>query len=254
MLQAEMHPLPAPLAYEKDTPIPESHPDRQDPASPADDRQRPDPENHLVVSPYTSLPHLLDLRPLKEPQRLLAKALTILQSTRPDYALAPYYQSFNWDAVTHRLKSLLELSTHQWQRQHFYIVVFRSQVPPTTDRTHLGLLDQRSHAEATKSGGLLKYWFGLPDENGRNLATCTSPIPLNLLFPPKKRQAKSPQSNTPPPRIWRDFADARPASLGPGHKEATRATIDMYTEWKLERLRFEIGDGASSWSITSWEG
>ncbi|KAM0803915.1 hypothetical protein BDR22DRAFT_784299, partial [Usnea florida] len=179
---------------------------------------------HLVVSPYTSFPHLLDLRPLEEPQRLLAKALTILQSIRPDYALAPYDQSFNWDAVTHRLKSLLELSTHQWQRQHFYIVVFRSQIPPTTDRTHLGMLDQRSHIEATKSGGLLKYWFGLPDENGRNLATC----------------------------IWRDFADARLASLGPGHKEAMRATIDMYTEWKLERFRFEIGDGAREWSITAW--
>ena len=173
MLQAETHLPPAPLACEKDLPFPESHSDRQDFTPPTNDRQRADPGSHLVVSPYTSFPHLLDLRPLKEPQRLLANALTILQSTRPDYALAPYHQSFNWDAVTHRLKSLLELSTHQWQRQHFYIVVFRSQIPPTTDRTHLGMLDQRSHIEATKSGGLLKYWFGLPDENGRNLATCT---------------------------------------------------------------------------------
>lgn len=32
-----------------------------------------------------------------------------------------------------------------------------------------------------------------------------------------------------------------------------RATIDMYTEWKLERLRFEIGDGARAWSITPWK-
>ena len=173
MLQAGTRSPPAPLACGKDLLFPEPHPDRQDPAPPANDRQRADLGSHLVVSPYTSLPHLLDLRPLKEPQRLLAKALTTLQSTRPDYALAPYHQSFNWDAVTHRLKSLLELSTHQWQRQHFYIVVFRSQVPPTTDRTHLGMLDQRSHIEATKSGGLLKYWFGLPDQNGRNLATCT---------------------------------------------------------------------------------
>lgn len=53
--------------------------------------------------------------------------------------------------------------------------------------------------------------------------------------------------------IWRDIADARPASAGPGHKEAARATRDMYTEWKLERLRFEIGDGAATWSITPWE-
>lgn len=172
MLQASVCSPSKPLAVEE-YPLSESHPDRRDPALPANDRQQADLGSHLVVSPYTSLPHLLDLRPLEESQRLLAKALTVLQSVREDYATAPYHQSFNWDAVIDRLKSLLELSKYQWKRQNFYIVVFRSQVPPTTDRTHLGGLDQRSHAEATKSGGLLKYWFGLPDRNGRNLATCT---------------------------------------------------------------------------------
>lgn len=156
-------------------PLPEAHSDRGDPALPANDRLEADLGSHLIVSPYTSLPHLLDLRPLQESQRLLAKALTVLASVRKDYATTPYPKSFNWDAVLDQLKSLLKLSEHQWKRQHFYIVVFRSQVPPTTDRTELGGLDQKSHAEATKSGGLLKYWFGLPDENGRNLATCTCP-------------------------------------------------------------------------------
>ena len=60
-------------------------------------------------------------------------------------------------------------------------------------------------------------------------------------------------TDTDPPGIWRNIADARSASVGPGHKEAMRATINMYTEWKLERLKFEIGDGAASWSITPWE-
>lgn len=72
--------------------------------------------------------------------------------------------------------------THKWVRMKYtdprhlsgpVIVVFRSQVPPTTSRHALGELDQRSHAEAMKSGGLLKYWFGMPDADGRNLATCT---------------------------------------------------------------------------------
>ncbi|KAF6236801.1 hypothetical protein HO173_005092 [Letharia columbiana] len=224
MLQVALHSPSEPWAIGNDS-LPRAHSDRQDPALPTDDRQQPDLGSHLVVSPYTTLQHLLDLRTLEESQRLLARALTVLQSVRGDYATAPYHQSFNWEAVMDRLKSLLELSQYQWKRQHFYIVVFRSQVPPTTDRTHLGALDQKSHMEATKSGGLLKYWFGLPDENGRNLATC----------------------------IWRNFADARPASVGPGHKEAMRATVNMYTEWKLERLRFEIGDGAGAWSITPWE-
>lgn len=157
----------------------ESPSDRQDPALPANDRQQADPGNRLVVSPYTSLPHLLDLRSLEESQRLVAQALTVLESVRDDYATAPYHQSFNWDGVTDRLRALLQLSQYQWKRQHFYIVVFRSQVPPTTNRTHLGGLDQNSHAEATKSGGLLKYWFGVPDENGRNLATCMASYSLS---------------------------------------------------------------------------
>lgn len=184
MLQAtvhsnlELHSIP-------EHPHADTYQDLQDPALPAHHRQSADLESHLVVSPYTTPPHLLDLRSLNEPQTLLAKALTVLQSTREDYATAPYDQSFNWAAVTARLQSLITSSNHHWKRQHFYIVVFRSQVPPTTDRTHLGALDQRSHAEATKSGGLLKYWFGLPDKDGRNLATCTFPnLPLLILSPP----------------------------------------------------------------------
>ena len=61
---------------------------------------------------------------------------------------------------------------HQWPHQSFYIVVFRSRIPPTTSRLQLGELDERAHAEAMQSGGLLKYWFGVPDGEGRNLATC----------------------------------------------------------------------------------
>ncbi|CAF9941020.1 MAG: hypothetical protein ALECFALPRED_008966 [Alectoria fallacina] len=224
MLQTAASSFPKPSALGEHVPS-EAHSDRLDSTLSVNDRQYADIVTHLVVSPYNSLPHLLDLRLLGEKQRLLAKALTVLESVRGDYATAQYHECFNWDVVIDLLKSLLELSDYQWKRQYFYIVVFRSQVPPTTDRTHLGGLDQKSHAEAMKSGGLLKYWFGLPDETGRNLATC----------------------------IWRNFADARSASVGPGHKEAMRATVNMYTEWKLERLKFEIGDGAASWSITPWE-
>jgi len=44
--------------------------------------------------------------------------------------------------------------------------------PTLDERLEREELDEGSHAEATKSGGLLKYWFGMPDEDGRNLATC----------------------------------------------------------------------------------
>ena len=32
-----------------------------------------------------------------------------------------------------------------------------------------------------------------------------------------------------------------------------RATINMYTEWKLERLTLVIADNVESWSIVAWE-
>lgn len=182
MSQVAVHSLSKSFAT-AEQPLKKSHPDRQDPEAPANDRQQADLGDHLVVSPYTTIPHLLDLRALEESPRLLAKALTVLQSVREDYATAPYHLSFNWDAVIEQLKSLLEISKSPWTRQQFYIVVFRSQVPPTTDRIHLGRLDQNSHAEATKSGGLLKYWFGLPDANGRNLATCIDSAIINRKGP-----------------------------------------------------------------------
>ena len=143
----------------------------QVPASPIDHREA-DTGHFIVVSPYTSPPHLLDLRHLDVSQQLLAKALTILGSIREDYATAPYIDSFNWTDVFAYLRKLIHEYGHVWRRQHFYIVVFRSQIPATTNRIELGELDQRSHAEAMKSGGLLKYWFGMPDVHGRNLATC----------------------------------------------------------------------------------
>ena len=136
------------------------------------DQTKADFGDFLVVSPYAFQPHLLDLRTLEDPQSLLARALTVLKPLRTDYATAPYHESFNWASVIDHLRYLNEEAGHSWSRQHFYIVVFRSQVPPTTDRVELGELDEKAHVEATQSGGLLKYWFGSPDENGRNLATC----------------------------------------------------------------------------------
>ena len=137
-----------------------------------EDKMKADFGDFLVVSPYAFQPHLLDLRTLEYSQNLLARALTLLKPVRTDYATASYHDSFNWASVIDHLRFLSEEANHFWSWQHFYIVVFRSQVPPTTNRVELGELDEKAHAEATQSGGLLKYWFGKPDENGRNLATC----------------------------------------------------------------------------------
>lgn len=57
--------------------------------------------------------------------------------------------------------------------------------------------------------------------------------------------------------IWRAATDTKPASSGEGHKAAARATIHLYTEWKIERLRFTVDDdgagGVGDWAIEDWE-
>lgn len=130
----------------------------------------------LVVSPYTTHHHLLDLRRVGTPQQLMAKALTVMASLRRDFAIAPYDEAFNWPTVMNALRGLAQDEGFSWQRQEFHVIAFRSTLAPTADYLRLGEMDERAHAEATKSGGLLKYWFGEPDVHGRNLATCKTPL------------------------------------------------------------------------------
>ncbi|KAL8866891.1 MAG: hypothetical protein Q9174_006016, partial [Haloplaca sp. 1 TL-2023] len=179
----------------------------------------------LVVSPYTDPAHLLNLAALTQAQVLLARALSLLSPTTTAYATVPYASAFNWDAVFYWLAAAAKADSFAWKEQDFYIVIFRSQVPASTDRSHLAALDKRAHAEAMQgTNGLLKYWFGVPDSDGRNLATC----------------------------IWRHRADASVGSSGDGHKAAMRATINMYSEWKIERLKLVIGDNVRRWELVPW--
>lgn len=110
----------------------------------------------LIISPYIETPHLLDLSTVEPQAQLLAIALTGLKSVREDYATAPYGEIFNWSEVIATLRQLCAAKEQIWTEQIFYIVVFRSQIPPTTDYSHLGVLDKAAHAEAMKSGGFLK--------------------------------------------------------------------------------------------------
>ena len=115
-------------------------------------------DNLLVVSPYTSNSHLFNLSTVSKANQILAKALTVLKPIRQDYATADYKASFNWDYVVEVVQKLSKDEQFWWiqEPETFYIVVFRSRVPPTTDRSHLAVLDEKSHEEATETGGLLK--------------------------------------------------------------------------------------------------
>ncbi|ODA80398.1 hypothetical protein RJ55_03356 [Drechmeria coniospora] len=129
-------------------------------------------ERFLIQSPYSEKEHQLDLESLDVENATLAKALCRLRATRDDYATAPYNESFNWPEVIDELKQLVKASGKAYKETSFYIVAFRSQIKPSTEYSHLGELDKAAHAEAVASGGFLKYWFGSPDANLHNLATC----------------------------------------------------------------------------------
>lgn len=110
----------------------------------------------LITSPYTDESHLLDISTVSRPYQLLARALTVMTAIRTDYATAPYIIAFNWEEIMSKLRQLAKEEVYEWGQRSFYVVVFRSQIPPTTDRSHLSMLDRISHEEAVKGGGLLK--------------------------------------------------------------------------------------------------
>ncbi|RAH43668.1 uncharacterized protein BO95DRAFT_501526 [Aspergillus brunneoviolaceus CBS 621.78] len=186
-------------------------------------------DTHLIVSPYNQPGHLLDLRTLDRANQLLAQALTILQPTRPDYATAPYTESFNWASVFELLRQLAldsqaEDEATSWPAQSFYVVTFRSRLRADVDAERLHLLDAHSHQEAMASGGLLKYWFGSKDASHRNLATC----------------------------IWRSREDARLGGLGPWHKKARGAAREMYESIEFSTVRLTVGEGVAGWEFGEW--
>lgn len=128
----------------------------------------------LQASPYSEHEHLLDLTTLTEPLQLFAKVLTSMRWIKQDYATAPYPEAFNWDSIVNLFSSKMTAEQREAmpEKLHFYVIVFRSRVNEHADRRLLGELDKAAHVEAVEGGGLLKYWFGTPDEAGRNLATC----------------------------------------------------------------------------------
>lgn len=173
---------------------------------------------HLISSPYPDFENQLRLDGLDLPYRLFAFALSALKPIREDYATAPYMESFNWPEVFALLRNLCRKAGLEWQQREFYVVIFRSKLQENIDRARLGLLDQKSHQEACASGGLLKYWFGSPDEESRNLATCEWKLP---------DRNSSTKWLTSYLGLWRNHDDAVAGGSGPWHKQARGAARVM---------------------------
>jgi hypothetical protein len=80
------------------------------------------------------------------------------------YASRPYPAAFNWRAVGEHMD---EDEEREW-----YCVVFRSRRNKGSESLDLYKADRGAHEEAVKNGGLILYWYGVPDSTGLNLATC----------------------------------------------------------------------------------
>ena len=130
------------------------------------------PPRWLTASPYLEEAHLLDLDTVDTQSRMLAQALTDLKVATEEYATVEYEKALDFSAVTSRLRSIAALEGVTWVQQDFYVVDFRSKLKSQYDKDLLFMLDKKSHQEAMQSGGLLKYWFGEPNAERRNLATC----------------------------------------------------------------------------------
>ncbi|KAJ7647345.1 hypothetical protein FB45DRAFT_196451 [Roridomyces roridus] len=128
----------------------------------------------------------------------LHRALHHFKPSSENYAETPYDEAFNWD----------ELALPADQEREWYCVVFRSKRKAGSDASSLYEADRKAHEEAIHNGGLLLYWYGLPNQHtGMNLATC----------------------------IWQSRRHAIAAIARPHHFEAMKLAANSYEVYDLER-------------------
>lgn len=92
----------------------------------------------------------------------LHQALHHFEPVDTHYASREYSSAFNWS----------ELELDDEVEREWYCVVFRSRRNKESESLSLYQADREAHEEAVKNGGLVMYWYGVPDRTGLNLATC----------------------------------------------------------------------------------
>ncbi|ODN79958.1 hypothetical protein L202_03832 [Cryptococcus amylolentus CBS 6039] len=158
----------------------------------------------------TRLPHI-------DPASLaLHQALHHFKPLSNAYASLPYDKAFNWSSL-----SLPKSAEREW-----YCVVFRSRRKPESANLSLYKADREAHEEAVQNGGLILYWYGVPDSTGLNLATC----------------------------IWQSRRHAIKAISGPKHMSAMKQTEGAYETYSLERWVLKKEVGKRGVSLKKWEG
>lgn len=185
------------------------------------------PHSVIQSSPYSIPGHALQLDTLEIQYRIVAIVLRALVPVTDRYAFTDYAEAFNFSQVLNVLRSLTNAMDYDFPKTELYIVAFKSTLWPeirqsSENRSILADVDRASHLEANLSGGLLKYWFGTPDDGtGRNLATC----------------------------FWRSKEEAKIGGGGKAHREGMRAVKGWFKEWHIEQYRLTISEGAEDLKI-----
>jgi hypothetical protein len=138
----------------------------------------------------------------------LYEACQRLSPIHPDYATLPIQEGFSWFSC---------LTEVRFDR--LYLVVFRSVRRATADLELLKEYDDRVHAEAVETGGLLRYFRGSMNGRRECLSFC----------------------------LWESREQARRASGGASHRMAAALTAELYESYVLERydlVKKEEGDVA----------
>jgi len=173
---------------------------------------------HPPLNPSFS-PLIIETRlPDIDPASLsLHKALHYFKPLSPDYANTAYGQAFNWS----------ELRLPKDEGREWYCVAFRSKRKAGSDGTSLYDADRLAHEEAIRNGGLILYWYGLPNpETGMNLATC----------------------------IWQSRKHATAANSRPHHIQAMRLAAQVYDAYSLERYVLRKIQGEEGVTIETFTG
>ncbi|KAF9049720.1 hypothetical protein BJ165DRAFT_941442 [Panaeolus papilionaceus] len=174
---------------------------------------------HVPPTKLENPPLVTDTRlPDIDPASLsLHKALHHFKPLDASYADTPYAQAFNWS----------ELSLPESEEREWYCVVFRSKRKPASDGLSLYEADKLAHEEAVQNGGLILYWYGIPNpKTGMNLATC----------------------------IWQSRKHASAANSRPHHIKAMKLAAGAYQIYNLERYVLRKAAGETGVSIELYQG
>ncbi|KAI5477882.1 hypothetical protein MNV49_005775 [Pseudohyphozyma bogoriensis] len=143
----------------------------------------------------------------------LHDALHNFKPVSTNYAREEYAEAFNWPDLV-----LPEDIEREW-----YIVAFRSIRAPGSPSKDLYQADRDAHEEAVGAGGLICYWYGVP-QDGYNLATC----------------------------IWQSRKHAVAANSGKKHVEAMKLAAEMYAYYGLERYVLRKVKGETGVTVDNW--